>query len=138
MKMVNNNPLQEMRLDVLLKEIRNVAKGTYSLYVDLRNGNVNIAKSAKPKKYEYVIGKVSLEDDSKKIFLKDFFRNVRRVIKEYQYSGALICKTAAIKQYGIEYISKFDEVLVVKNPYNPSGYPVCLYDINVLNYNNGR
>ena len=57
---MNVYPLEWSTVYAILKEIRNVVKGTYSLFVDLRNGNVNIAKSSRPKKNEYVIGKVLL------------------------------------------------------------------------------
>lgn len=135
MKKINEYPLEDITLDILPEEIGNVVKGTYSIYVNLRNGNVNIAKSSRPKKTEFVIGKVSLADDSKKKFIKEFYCKVRRIIRQYHSSGSLICKTTAIKEFGKEFVSKFDPVLVLRNPYYSRGNPMCLYDINVLRYN---
>lgn len=135
MKKLNNSPLQQDGLYDFPNGIRNLVKGTYSIYVDLNNGDVNIAKSSRPKKTERVIGRVSLVDDSKKKFFKEFYRNVSRIIRDYHSSGSLICKTTAIKQFGKEFVSKFEAVLVVFNPYYRCGHPMCLYDINVLKYN---
>ena len=135
MKRINVYPLEGCTIYDISKGIRNLAKGTYSIYVDLNNGNVNIAKSSRPKKTECVIGRVSLVDDSKKKFFKELYRNVRRIIRDYHSSGSLVCKTTAIKQFGKEFVSNFEAVLVVDNPYYKCGNPMCLYDINVLKYN---
>ena len=99
MKHINKTPLEGVSTATLQNAINNVPQGKYALYVNLKNGNVNIAKSARPKRSELVIGKVILNDCSKKKSLNEFFQNVRRTIRTYHSSGVLICRTTAIKRF---------------------------------------
>ena len=135
MKQINITPLEGVSTTILQNAINNVPQGKYALYVNLKNGNVNIAKSARPKRSELVIGKVILNDCSNEKSLEEFFQNVHRTIRKYHSSGVLMCRTTVIRQFGQKFVDRFDPVFIVENPHYKCASPMCLYDINTLKYN---
>ena len=128
----NKKSLGNLIISGITSELVNLSAGKYVLFVDLRNGDVNIAKPSRKKKCELFIGDVFLSD-LKKGTLNKFMSEVKKIITAYQRRGSMICKKTALYQYGKEFIEKF-EPTYVDNPYYKCAAPMCLYDKNVLDY----
>ena len=67
----NKKSLGNLIISGITSELVNLSAGKYVLFVDLRNGDVNIAKPSRKKKCELFIGNVFLSD-LKKGTLKKF------------------------------------------------------------------
>lgn len=138
MKKINTNPLEGMKIENIATELNDITLGKYVIFVDLYNGIINIGKNSRKKHNELVIGEVEFLDKSKKKIINKFYPDIRNVIQKYHHSGTLITRTKANYYFGKEYVEKFRPVFEVKNPYYSCAAPMCLYDVNVLNYYKGK